>query len=838
MNKYTYHISTIPFIFLCQTSFAESPLNEFDSNFFVGSNVSLDRFQKPGAVEPGDYEMSINLNGKYIGNSLLKIEENNHINGQSVVCANPTLILMLGIRASNEINEKNAEIDIIENNEIDTLNNKKEICIDLKKEIPYLNYNINLPELTLNVNIPQVYLNLSAQGATDSNLWEDGINAGFINYNLNYNENKNDGYGKNSNFFSMFNFGFNVGLWQFRNNSNFNYLNGKGGTWNTLNSYVQRPISSIRSNLILGESNTLGQYFDSVNFLGVQLSSDDRMLPHSLQGFAPTVRGIAQSNSIVEIRQQGNLLYKTNVPQGPFVINDLYPTGYGGELDVSVIGADGQTQTYQVPYSSISQLLRPGLSRYSVTVGELRNDTINSKPKFVQAWYSKGLSNSLTGYIGVQLAEHFQSSVTGVAFNTALGAISLDVTNSIAKINENQDKKTGWSAKIAHSKLIQTTNTYFALSAYRFSSEDYYNFSEASYLNSGLNLGFANRKDRFEVSLNQPIWAKSSLYLSGSKVNYWNGRESETYYQGGYNFGYKDINFGINVSRVERDSFESENVYSFVMNIAIQGKRNRSINNLSANYSHSHNRSQIITGMTGAVNDGSLTYSLADSYIEHQGNIISGSLTNKYSQGQAVLLASKAKDYHQYSLGVSGSVVAHSKGITLGQYSTDSLILVEADKAKGAKLANVSGVSIDRFGYGVIPYANPYRINDVTINPQGMSDSTELKVHSKKVIPYSGAIVKVKFDTVVGHKAFIYSEKIDGQHLPVGAIVKNEDGKEIGIVGQNGVIYVSGLNDQGKLKVEWSNLSEDSCLIPYHVGEGTLYEKKNGIYKLPLTCVK
>ena len=835
MNKY--YVSAVPFFLFCQSSFSETNFDEFDANFFTGKKVSLEKFKKPGAVEPGDYEMSINLNGNYIGSSLLKIEENSHINGQSIVCANPTLILMLGIRASNDINESKSAIEIQEENEFNTLNNKKDICIDLKKEIPYLNYNIDLPNLTLDVNIPQVYLNLNAQGATNSNLWEDGINAGFVNYNLNYNENKNDGSQHTSNFFSMFNFGLNIGLWQFRNNSNYNYMSGNGGNWNTINSFVQRPISSIKSNLILGESNTIGQYFDSVGFLGAQLSSDDRMLPQSLQGFAPTVRGIAQSNSVVEIRQQGNLLYKTTVPQGPFIINDLYPTGYGGELDVSVIGADGNTQTYQVPYSSVSQLLRPGLSRYSITAGELRNKTLDSKPKFIQAWYAKGLSNAITGYAGIQLSDDYQSSVTGVAVNTRLGAISLDLTNSIAKVNEEQDKKRGWSAKVSHSKLIQTTKTYLALSAFRFSSEDYYNFNDATYLNNGLNLGYSNRKEKFEISINQPMWGGSSLYLSGSKVNYWGDRQAETYYQGGYNFGYKDINWGINVSRVERDSSESENVYSLVMSIALHSKKNNTFNSLTTSYSHSQGQSQVIAGLSGTANDGSLSYNFSDSYTEHQGNTISGGLTKNYSQGQAILLASKAKHYQQYSVGVSGSAVAHSKGITLGQYSTDSLILVEADRAKGAKLTNVSGVSIDRFGYGIIPYVNPYRVNDITINPQGMADDTELKVHSKKVIPYSGAIVKVKFDTVVGHKAFIHTEKLDDEYLPVGSIVKNESNEDIGIVGQNGMIYISGLNNKGTLKVEWGSTPEDSCQISYDVSDATS-EKKNGIYKLPLACVK
>lgn len=829
------------FIALSVLTISVHAQDEFDSNFFQGSNISIDRFKNSGAVQPGNYNLSINVNGKYVGKTDVRIsEEINGLEEKSIACSSQDLILLLGLRNINEINQDNENEILIEENEISEINDinkSKNKCIDLTSEIPYINYSIDLSELSLNVTIPQMYLNTRAQGATDPKFWEDGINAGFANYNLNYNENKNSNGDKNRNLFSMFNFGINFGLWQFRNNSNYNYQNNQGGKWNTINSYIKRPISSLNSNLVIGEFNTGGQYFDSISFTGAQLSSDERMLPNSLQGFAPVVRGIAQSNSVVEVRQQGILLYKTTVSQGPFIIDDLYPTGYGGELEVTVTGADGQVQMYQVPYSSVSQLLRPGLSRYSVTVGELRNSFLDSSPKFLQGWYARGLSNALTGYAGAQLSENYQSAVAGVALNTIIGAVSVDLTNSIADLDNGKGKKKGWSAKISHSKLIQATDTYLALSAYRFSSEDYFNFTDASSLRESQSYLFPNRKERFEVSINQPLAKNGNLYLSGSKINYWGGRSTETYLQGGYNFNFKGVNIGLNVSRVEREENENENVYSLMVNIPLQNKA-RNFSNLNTSYTHSKDRSQIIAGMTGTFNDGSLTYGISDSYTEHQGNTISGNVTKSFSQGQASLLASKSKDYSQYAMGLSGSIVAHSKGITLGQYSTDSLILVEAKNAKGAQLEGASNVYIDRFGYGIIPYLNPYRVNEVVINPQKLPDNTELKVHSKQVVPYSGAIIKLKFDTVTGHKAFIYSEEVNGEHLPVGAMVLNEQQDEVGIVGQAGIIYVTGLQDSGVLKAKWSEKEQDSCLLRYDFTTESQYEKNNGIYSLPLICEK
>ncbi|MPQ55015.1 fimbria/pilus outer membrane usher protein, partial [Citrobacter sp. NMI7905_11] len=68
-----------------------------------------------------------------------------------------------------------------------------------------------------------------------------------------------------------------------------------------------------------------------------------------------------------------------------FVINDLYPTVYGGNLDVTIEEADGSQQNFSIPYASVSQLLRPGSQRYSLSLGKLRSDSVSSDPNLAEA---------------------------------------------------------------------------------------------------------------------------------------------------------------------------------------------------------------------------------------------------------------------------------------------------------------------------------------------------------------------------------------------------------------------------------------------------------------------
>lgn len=56
---------------------------------------------------------------------------------------------------------------------------------------------------------------------------------------------------------------------------------------------------------------------------GIKLETDTSMLPDSEQGFAPVVRGIANSDAQVVIKQNGYVIYQTWVSAGPFEIKDL-----------------------------------------------------------------------------------------------------------------------------------------------------------------------------------------------------------------------------------------------------------------------------------------------------------------------------------------------------------------------------------------------------------------------------------------------------------------------------------------------------------------------------------
>ncbi|MFP3616031.1 fimbria/pilus outer membrane usher protein, partial [Paraburkholderia sp. SIMBA_050] len=91
--------------------------------------------------------------------------------------------------------------------------------------------------------------------------------------------------------------------WRLRNESALSWRRGSPSDLAANRTYVERDLQHIKGRLSAGEVYSSGEIFDSVRFLGAQISSDTGMLPDNEVGYAPVVRGIAQSNAVVEVRQ-------------------------------------------------------------------------------------------------------------------------------------------------------------------------------------------------------------------------------------------------------------------------------------------------------------------------------------------------------------------------------------------------------------------------------------------------------------------------------------------------------------------------------------------------------
>ncbi len=115
-------------------------------------------------------------------------------------------------------------------------------------------------------------------------------------------------------------------------------------------------------------------------------------------------------NIRISIRQNGYEIYQSTLPPGPFEINDIYPAGSGGDLQVTLQEADGSVQRFNVPWSSVPVLQREGHLKYALSAGEFRSGGHQQdNPRFAEGTLKYGLPAGWTVYGGARIAERYRA---------------------------------------------------------------------------------------------------------------------------------------------------------------------------------------------------------------------------------------------------------------------------------------------------------------------------------------------------------------------------------------------------------------------------------------------
>ncbi|MEZ6875517.1 fimbria/pilus outer membrane usher protein [Enterobacter sp. KBR-315C3_2022] len=703
-------------------------------------------------------------------------------------------------------------------------------CADLSV-IPSASAAFHVRNQQLLLSIPQVALGKVPRGYIDPKDFDEGITAGLLNYSATASQSRARQSGQQDNSSQYVNLrpGLNVGAWRLRNYSTWNRSttgNTEQQKFSSVYTYAQRDIVSMKSSLTVGQSSSPSDVFDSVPYTGAQINSDNDMLPDSEKGYAPIIRGTAHSNALVMVRQNGYVIYQNTVAPGAFEINDLYPTGSSGDLQVTVKETDGSESHFVVPYASVPVLQREKNLRYSVTAGHYRSyDKDVEKTPFAQGSAIYGLPYGFTAYGGVQQSSHYQSQALGAGKNMGdLGAFSIDVTRAKALLKKQQASK-GQSWRVRYSKDFAGSGTNFSLAGYRYNSKGFYTLEDTmeSYTRSEDWSAPQQRRARAEATIDQTLgegWG--SLTLSLVKETYWSQSQDMTSMSVSYNNSWHGVSYSLSYSMNKNTNDSDENGESVTndnqFSLSVSVPLDHWMHNTWATYNLNNTKDGTTQnlGLNGtALQNDNLNWNLQEGLsTTGSGNSTSANADYKGTYGEFSGGVSQDKHQQTLNVGIQGGVVAHANGITLSQPLGETIALVKAPGTHGTHISNQTGVETDFRGYTVVPFVTAYRHNSIALDTERLPDDADITHAAQIVTPTRGAVVRATFNTRVGRRALMTLTQ-NGKPLPFGATVTTEDKDSEFIVGNDGQTYLSGLPPRGRLTVSWGEDASERCVAEY-----------------------
>ncbi|WP_233856745.1 fimbria/pilus outer membrane usher protein [Paraburkholderia sp. HD33-4] len=770
---------------------------EFNKAFLSvddAKNLDLSQFAHAGHTVPGDYLLDISVNDQYYGRQSIRFVEGDEA-GTSYACLPESLVKSFGLKP-----KLFESLPRIHDGECVKLDQIDGVTIKYVKSTA-----------ALKISIPQIAFEYDDPNYIPRERWSDGIDGAMLDYHVIGTTNRqfSSGYGEtqNNSLQTYGTVGSNFGAWRFRGDYqaqvNSGASSGFGGSNNNFQFnrlYAFRALTGIRSTVSVGDNYLNSDIFDTFAYTGAALQSDDRMLPPSMRGYAPLVTGVAQSNATVTVSQQGRVLYATKVAAGAFALQDIN-ANVQGTLDVTVQEEDGSVQHFTVTAASVPFLARQGELRYKFATGQPRlfgSPGITPWFGFAEAAY--GLPLDFTLYGGTIDASGYKSLAVGVGKDLGpVGAVSVDVTTSNARLWWNGQSQNGQSYRINYSKHFDSLDTDLRFFGYRFSDRTYTTFPQFS--GDPTSYGLAGSRQRFSMTLARRMFGVST-FLSYDHSSYWD-RQS-------------DDRVGLTLARtVSVGKLKNVSLnFSAFRSTGSTGSGNQIFASATIPLGNRQTASTSVSSVTGGgvnVNAGvsgdngeGLSYSVFTGSSDGR-PLLNGNVRKMTSAYQVSMQASTVvNSYVAASLELDGSLVATSHGLTphANGNNGDTRLLVSTDGVANVPLTG-SQASTNASGLAVIGSVSPFDTFDARVNVNKMSLDTQVTNPVQRLVLTDGAIGYVHFDAARGRNLLVTLASAEGHNVQFGAsVMDRKTGKEVGIVGEHGVTYLSQVQPDSELVVQ------------------------------------
>lgn len=551
---------------------------------------------------------------------------------------------------------------------------------------------------------------------------------------------------------------------------------------------------------------------------GVQLGSNFALQPYRITTPIPALLGAAALPSAVELFVNGMRQYEGQVPAGPFQLDTVPLISGAGHAQVVLTDAFGRSTTLDFPlYGTQQQLLRAGLSQWSVELGKVRrNYGLRSfdygRDLVASGTWRRGLSNGFTAQAHAEASAGLANAGVGGVWRMGRTA---GVLSGAA------------SASNGHSHRGAQTSLAYSWNDRRFSlglsdTRTHGRYADVAALHGGPP---ARRASMVQGGYNTLGWGSFSLGLVHLRMP---DQPASRYATASW---FKSLGQGATLSLSVRQNLAERHQRSLFVSLSWALDARTSAGTSFERSEHGHRFTA--TASRPPPSDGGLGWNTA---LRTGGGQNGGAGSLEYL-GRHGRLAAGVN-----SFGRSGYAWADATGalallggrVFAAQHTSDAFAVVSTDGVAGVpvRLENRLVGTTDHRGMLMLTPLRAYQNNRLAIDPMDLPADVRIDRTQALVTPSDRAGTLVRFGITPIRAALVTLTDGAGWPLPLGSQVRaNTHAGEAALVGYDGAVYLEMLDTHNVLFVQ---TSAGVCTTSFEH-----HPSSTGIAQIgPLRCLK
>lgn len=538
--------------------------------------------------------------------------------------------------------------------------------------------------------------------------------------------------------------------------------------------------------LRLGDTYTRsGLSSQPIYFGGVQYAKDFSLQPGFITQPVPVLAGVSTAPSTVELFINNTLRQVTQVPPGPFRIDNVPALAGAGEARLVVRDILGRETVITQSLINNGRMLETGLNDWSMELGWPRENLGGANADygalFASGYYKQGLSKSLT----LEGNTEFSRAVRRVGAGALYALPFASVGQTALSVSHDDAGRTGhnWQLGVERSGFEHglAVNVIGASGGFRqvgvpvqqarLQAVASYSYSNTDIGQFGLSYGIAETELNGRTNTVNLIYAirlglRTTLTLAASTVR---GNSSGS-----------SVGLTVNIPL--------DNQVLLSAGAAVRSGDQEQF----ASFSRS------LSAETGWGYRGALGQRADGKYAEG----------GAHYQGPHFLASADVSSAARQSamrLGLIGGAVWADGLVFATRRVQDSFAIVEvpgyADVGVGFHSGNLTRT--DASGRALLPRLLPFQRNAIRLDPSELPISAELDSIEMDVVPALRSAVKLTFPVRTGRGALVRIVLDDGQPAPAGAEIEIAGDPKTFFVARRGEAFLTGMQSTNRVRLHW-----------------------------------